>query len=158
MHITKVLRTIFLLLFSNFRSVKYPMKPKLKMRFVITIIITIICLAVTVAVPNIYHTGYEKYLNGKYQYHCIYFYSKEFNKFFYYLLISIIFVLMPMTVIAIAHISMWRHIQKQPKLESSSEEAKRQLKLRKISKTFQLIVYTYFFMTLPHLISVLVLL
>ena len=147
---------ICLFLFLQSRSIKYPMKPKLNTRHGVMTIISIGCLVIATSGPNIYYTGYESYVDGKRRYYCFHVFDAQFNRFLYYLCISIIFISSPMTIITTAHISMWREMKNQPKLESASEEAKRQVKMRKISKIFLIIVIAYFVMTLPHIISVLV--
>ena len=61
-----------------------------------------------------------------------------------------------MIIIAVCHIYMWKEINNQPKLESASQETKRQERMKKVSTTFQIIFMVYFLMTLPHSVSILV--
>lgn len=134
-----------------------PLDPTLSLKHVAGTVVTIWCLVIAVVGPSIFHTKHRSKMRGEETiFICEPSYPPHFQRFLYTFFIEVIFVFIPMTLIAVFHICMWRKIENQPELESASEEVKRQHKMKRVSRTFQIIFFMYFMMTVPHALCVLV--
>ena len=108
--------------------------------------------------PAIYSMNYTTILqeNGEEKHMCERIYPETFHRFLYIICMSIMFMLIPMVVIATSQIIMLNKINKLPSMECTAEELKRSRKIKKISKTFQIIFVVFFILTLPHAIFIVV--
>ena len=143
----------------RFRDFKNPLHHKLSLKVTVGIVASISCLSLVVVWPNMYYMQHSNIsqTDGKDIYTCTMgHYPPTFYSFTYWVCQLVLLSFIPMIIITVTNVSMFKLLGKQPKLESTSEEKKRTQKIKKMSKTFFIVFVTYFMLTLPHGIAVLI--
>ena len=136
------------------RAVKFPLRSKLCLKHVLGAMIGVFCIVMTTVGPRMYYMKHIRIQKDeKITYVCSTKFPTTESAFFFSLSITTLFGFIPIIAIALFHILIWREIRNKPKMESASEENKRQEKIRKVSKMFYIIFIVYFIMTLPHALT-----
>ena len=144
-------------IFSYFRAIFYPFHENWSKCFVILIVFAITVLSLIIYLPYSYHTVFvERTIFNIYlkteatHYGCVYSIPNDSFYAYYPMLRSILTNYLPLCVITLSHIIMFRKVRGQTIQLENNRSAQRMRRLRAVSITFMITVAGFFACTFPH--------